>query len=245
MPLFVCHRYATVCMSQVCHCMYVTGMPLPQVCHCMYVTGMPLYVCHRYATVCMSQVCHCVYVTGMPLYVCHRYATATDMPLYVCHRYATVCMSQVCHCMYATGMPLCVCHRYATVCMSQVWHKHSLNPGLHPPHTVSSSCHWWCCLCHTAVGSSCCWWPLVTFCRPVYFYALGVKCTLWRPFLRFYAWGARFYAFWRQSPTLSHLRFICVISHIVCLRRRRPSDAYMKDAFWLAACYAKTQSTLS
>ena len=38
--------------------------------------------------------------------------------------------------------------------------------------------------------------------RPVYFYALGVKCTLWRPFLRFYAWGARFYAFWRQSSTI-------------------------------------------
>ena len=53
---------------------------------------------------------------------------------------------------------------------------------------------------------------LVGYNRPVYFYAFGVKCTLWRPFLRFYSLAARFYAFWRQSPTLGYLRSICVKS---------------------------------
>ena len=38
-------------------------------------------------------------------------------------------------------------------------------------------------------------------CRPVYFYTLGVKFMLWRPFLRFYAWATSFCAFWRQSPS--------------------------------------------
>ena len=38
--------------------------------------------------------------------------------------------------------------------------------------------------------------------RPVYFYALGVKCTLWRPFLHFYVWPVRFYAFWWQGLQL-------------------------------------------
>ena len=60
-------------------------------------------------------------------------------------------------------------------------------------------CHpevWWRTASSRLFGRMC------DICKPVYFYTLGVKCTLWMPFLRFYAWPARFYAFWWQGLQL-------------------------------------------
>ena len=142
-----------------------------------------------------------------PCFFCLMYKSIghqQGVTISVCHRIPSVSVSPwkaplLLFCLGGSSLcNICLCPHERPLCCSSalVDHLYVTSVSVSP---------WKAPLLLFCLGGS-------SLCRPVYFYAFGVKCTLWRPFLRFYAWAARFYAFRRQSPTLGYLRSICVIS---------------------------------